>query len=151
MGEPEKGEPLLRELVAFTKKDPGPESSPYSRQLTALGANLLLQKKEPEAETLLRNSLEIGQKKEPDMWNTYCTQSLLGQALAAQEKYADAEPHLLTGYQGMKERQAKIPPKNKERLTQALERLVTFYDGTGKKAEADKWRKELDQQKAAKP
>jgi uncharacterized protein (DUF2384 family) len=57
--------------------------------------------------------------------------------------YADAEPLLLAGYERMKQREAKIPPQGKVRLTEAAERLVSVYDAWGKPAEAAKWRKVL--------
>jgi hypothetical protein len=65
---------------------------------------------------------------------------MLGEALAGQKKYAEAEPLLLAGYKGMKEREATIPePFRKVRLTEALERLVRLYEATGRKDEAAKW------------
>jgi len=36
-----------------------------------------------------------------------------------------------------------MPPEAKERLTEALERLVQLYDAWGKEAEAAAWRKQL--------
>jgi hypothetical protein len=51
----------------------------------------------------------------------------------------------------MKRREAKIPPPFRGvRLKEALERLVRLYEATGKKDEAAKWQKKLDEvQKAA--
>ena len=73
---------------------------------------------------------------------------MLGGALLGQKKYADAEPLLLAGYEGMKQREKTIPPQDKDlRLREALERLVQLYEATDKKDEAAKWRKELDTQK----
>jgi hypothetical protein len=60
-----------------------------------------------------------------------------------QKKYPEAEPLLLGGYEGMKQREARISPPNQFRLTEALERLVQIYDATGMKEKADDWRKEL--------
>jgi hypothetical protein len=77
------------------------------------------------------------------------TKSLLGGALLGQQKYAEAEPFLLQGYQGMKQRAAKIPENRKITLTDALKRLVQLYDAWGKKDEADKWRKELEEARTA--
>src|SRR5262249_20158526 len=54
------------------------------------------------AEPLLRECLTIREKQEPDAWMTPNTQSLLGGALLGQKKYADAEPLLVKGYDGMK-------------------------------------------------
>ena len=56
---------------------------------------------------------------------------MLGEALLDQKKYADAEPLLLSGYEGMKEREATIPSQDKPRLTKALERLVQALRSLG--------------------
>jgi hypothetical protein len=57
------------------------------------------------------------------------------------------EPLLLAGYEGMKEREAKIPAQAKVRLTEALERLVQLYEATDQKEKADEWRKKLEEAK----
>jgi hypothetical protein len=92
----------------------------------------------------LRDSLKIRKAERPDKWTTSHTQSLLGEALLNQKKYAEAEPLLLQGYEGMKQREAKISLQNKVRLTEGLERLVQLYEAIGKKDQADNWRKELE-------
>ncbi len=92
---------------------------------------------------MLRECLAIRQNKQPDGWATFNAQSMLGDALLRQKKYIDAEPLLKDGYQGMKQRQDKIPSQGKARLREALERLVQLYEATGNKDEAAKWRKEL--------
>jgi outer membrane protein assembly factor BamD (BamD/ComL family) len=60
-----------------------------------------------------------------------------------QKKYPEAEPLLLTGYSGMKEREERIPVPEKRRLKEALQRLVELYDAIGKPEEAAKWKREL--------
>jgi hypothetical protein len=72
---------------------------------------------------------------------------MLGGALAEMQNYAEAEPLLLEGYEGLKQREAKLPADRKVVLTEALERLVQLYDAWGKKDEAAKWRKELEARK----
>jgi hypothetical protein len=42
------------------------------------------------------------------------TDTQLGAALAGEKKYAEAQPLLLQGYQGPKDREAKIPAPHKE-------------------------------------
>ena len=76
-------------------------------------------------------------------------QSMLGQALAGQEKYAAAEPLLVQGYAGLKRRADKVPPIHQARLTEALERLVRLDEATGQKDKAAEWRKKLEEAKAA--
>ena len=107
---------------------------------SALGHEYLQQQKFVEAEAVLRPALKI-REQQPDAWTTFSTRSLLGGALLGQKKYAEAEPLLVGGYEGMKQREAKIPAKARVRLTESLERMVQLYDAWGKKAEAAKWRK----------
>ncbi len=68
-----------------------------------------------------------------------------------QKKYADAEPLLLAGYEGMRQRDAKLSPPGKVRLTESVERLVELYDAWDKKAKADVWRMKLPATKLTKP
>jgi serine/threonine protein kinase/tetratricopeptide (TPR) repeat protein len=71
----------------------------------------------------------------------------LGANLLKQANYADAEPLLLRGYAGMKDREGELPPFERFSITEALEGLVELYDAWGKPAEAAKWRKELKKTK----
>src|SRR5262249_4647838 len=117
--------------------------------LANLGDCLVQLGRPADAEVLLRDCLKAREKNEPDAWTTFSTRSLLGGALLAQKKYADAEPLLLAGYEGMKEREAKMPAAAKSRLIEALDRLVQVCEAAGKPDEATKWKKELDALKAA--
>ena len=98
-----------------------------------------------EAEPLLRECLAIREKTQPDAWSTFNTQSSLGGALLGQKKYADAEPLLRAGYEGLKQREKTIPEQGKVRIPEAIERLVRLYEATGKKDDAAKWRKKLEE------
>jgi eukaryotic-like serine/threonine-protein kinase len=95
-----------------------------------------------EAEPALRESLAIREKKEPDDWRTFNTRSLLGGALLGQKKYADAEPLLLKGYEGMKQRVKSIPPQGNTRIPEALDRLIELYTAMNKPDEVKKWQAE---------
>jgi hypothetical protein len=144
-----KAEPLYRQLLERTRQRFGANHPATAARMAALGTNLLHQHKYSEAEQLLRDCLEIRTARQPDEWATFNTRSLLGDALLGQKKYTDAEPQLCEGYKGMKAREAKIPPRSKERLIEALERLVKLYEANGNKAQADKWRKEGEQARSA--
>ena len=68
-----------------------------------------------------------------------------------QKNHRGAEPLLLSGYEGMKEREANpgAPgPQGNPRLTEAPERLVQLYGAWGKPDQAAEWRAKL---KAAVP
>jgi tetratricopeptide (TPR) repeat protein len=141
-----------RKWLAVVKAKDGLESAAYAEALTGLGVNLIQRQKHADAETILRESLAILQQKHPASRTIFDTQSLLGAALLGQQKYADAEPLLLQGYQRMKESEKELRNKHpglptKERVTEALERLVQLYDAWGKPDQAAKWRKELEKTK----
>jgi hypothetical protein len=148
--QPAKAESLIREGVEYWKQKAGDSSVEYAGALASLGRNLLLQDKAADASPILRECLAIRQKKQPDAWTTFNTQSMLGSALLGQKEYTDAEPLLRQGYEGMEERQDKIPgPFKAQRLSEALQRLVQLYEATGNKDEAARWRKELAEMKSS--
>ena len=109
---------------------------------------LLQVKAYADAEPLLRECLAIREKTQPDLWNTFTARSMLGGALLGQKKYEDAEPLLIAGYDGMKRREPTIPPPAKDRLPEALERLVQLYDAIDKPDEGRRSRKELEARNA---
>jgi serine/threonine protein kinase/tetratricopeptide (TPR) repeat protein len=140
-----KSEPLYREFLEAARKQFGQDHPQTAGALAQLGLNLLRQKKSAAAEPVLRGCLAIREKKDPDAWMTFDTQSMLGGALLGQKKYADAEPLLLQGYEGLKRLEAKLPPQVRlVRLTDALVRLVQLYDSWGKKEQTLMWQKKLD-------
>src|SRR5205085_3192707 len=83
-----------------------------------------------------------GAKTQADVWTAFSMKSLLGGALLGQKKYADAEPLLRAGYQGMKQREKTIPPQDATRLCEALDRLIELSTATSRPNEATKWRAE---------
>jgi serine/threonine protein kinase/tetratricopeptide (TPR) repeat protein len=146
-GDHVKAERLLRETLALQRKAEDTEAPWMAMTLGSLGWNLLKQQRHGDAEPVLREWLATRGKKEPDIWNTFNIKSMLGEALLGQTKYADAEPLLVQGYDGLKQREAKIPAEDKVRLTEALERLVQLYEALDKQDEAARWRAELASRK----
>ena len=55
----------------------------------------------------------------------------------------EPEPLLLSGYEGLKQRQDRIPAAGRARLKEALERLVRLYEATDRTNEATEWKKKL--------
>jgi serine/threonine protein kinase/lipopolysaccharide biosynthesis regulator YciM len=151
VGQYTKAEPLYRASLEQTRLRFGAEHPATAAQMATLGTNLLHQHRYADAEPLLRDCLKIREAKQPDAWTTFNTQSILGGALLGEKKYAESEPLLLSGYQGMKQREQTIPRPAKPRLSEALDRLVQLYEVTEKKDDADKWRKELTEAKRSSP
>jgi serine/threonine protein kinase/tetratricopeptide (TPR) repeat protein len=147
----DRAEIWRRKLVKLVKSRDGAESPTYATQLHDLGANLLHQRKFENAETKLRECLDLRQKHQSKSWRVFNTQCLLGEAILGQKQYAAAEPLLLEGYRGLRTAIQNSSPHDfdgptPERLRQARERIVQLYDAWGKKTEADKWREESPKQ-----
>jgi eukaryotic-like serine/threonine-protein kinase len=69
--------------------------------------------------------------------------SQLGAALAGQKRLAEAEPLLIKGYDGLNERQPKIPVPARKFVIEAGERLISLYEAWGKKEKAAEWKAKL--------
>jgi tetratricopeptide (TPR) repeat protein len=134
---------LAREQLAEARTALPAGSPRLAGVLAQAGQTLVTAQAWAEAEPVLRECLTIREKQQPDAWTLFNTRSLLGAALLGQQTYADAEPLLLAGFAGVKQRAATMPPQARPRLAEAAERLVRLYEATGKPAEAAKWRAEL--------
>ncbi len=125
------------------RKTSPPARRALASDLAGLGLNLLKQEEWPQAEPVLRECLALREQTQPDDWSTFNARSLLGGSQLGQKKYGEAEPLVLSGYEGMKAREAKIPAQGKPRMTQAAKRVVELYEAWGRKDKSDEWRKKL--------
>jgi hypothetical protein len=139
-------ERLAEARKALPKDDPQ-----LARLLAHIGQGQLEQKKWAEAEAVLRECLAIREKTQPGEWTTFNTRSTLGGSLLGQKKYDQAEPLIVSGYEGMKQREKTIPPQDATRIPQALDRLIDFYIATNKPDEAKKWQAERAKYPATAP
>jgi tetratricopeptide (TPR) repeat protein len=142
--QPDKALPLLYVFLAAQRKRLGPDHPSVASLLVSVAKELLKCGQFTDAEKVLREALTIRETKLPDDWTTFLTQSLLGASLLGQKKYSEAQPLLLAGYEGIKQREAKIPVPAKKDLTKALDQLVQLYDAWGKPDRAAHWRAELE-------
>jgi eukaryotic-like serine/threonine-protein kinase len=101
----------------------------------------LSQGKFTESEPLAREALDFNRKNQQEDWQRFRAESLLGASLAGQKKYAEAEPLLLSGYQGMAARKGRIDVPDWYHLDRAREWIVQLYQAWGKPAKAAEWRK----------
>ena len=108
-----RAEPLLRDSLERARKVFGPADPRTAGAMAQLGLNLLQQSKWIAAESVLRECLATRTKTQPDDWSTFNTQSQLGGSLLGQNKFAEAETLIVSGYEGMKAREARIPSPGK--------------------------------------
>jgi serine/threonine protein kinase/tetratricopeptide (TPR) repeat protein len=130
----------LREVLARRRKVVNSSSPRLATDLALLGANLLYQSRWSEAELPLREALAIYHRAQADEWSTYKAMTLLGGALLGQDRYAEAEPLLVSGYDGMIAREARIPVSERFRLREAAERVIRLYEDWGKSEQAAAWK-----------
>jgi tetratricopeptide (TPR) repeat protein len=144
----DRADAWAQKWLAAVKEQAGADSTAYAEALAMQGRILLRRQNCDRAEVALRESLAIFEHRLPDDWRTFNATSLLGGALLGQNKYAEAEPRLLRGYENLKLREAKISTRARPCVTEALQRLVQLYDQVGKIDEAAKWRDELKSRSA---
>jgi tetratricopeptide (TPR) repeat protein len=152
-GQYAKAESLYYETLETVRRR-HEEASYWSSYLKyRLARNILKQQRHAEAEPLLRECVSFHEHNTRGLrrWEIFSTKSALGGSLLGQKKYAEAEPMLLAGYEGLKRCEGEIPPVSRVRVTEAIERLVQFYEVTGKKDKAAEWRAKLPAAKSAKP
>jgi tetratricopeptide (TPR) repeat protein len=140
VGRRTEAELLFHELLERRRRVLGAEHPNTAKVLTSLGELKLEQRECADAERFFREALSVREKKTPDAWERFYVQSLLGAALAGQTKYADAEPLLIAGYQGLIERRTTIPFENRSALDQIPHWIVQLYESWAKPDKALAWR-----------
>ncbi|MFO0852208.1 MAG: tetratricopeptide repeat protein, partial [Gemmataceae bacterium] len=139
-GEYERAVPVFERLLEHHRSADGPKAAVTGHMLAALGDIRLAQGGHVTAEPLLRASLDAYERAMPDDWVRYSTTSLLGLALLGQKRYEEAEPLLLAGYEGMRERAGQMPPGAKAQLATSARWVARLCEETGRPAEAKEWR-----------
>ncbi len=136
-----KAADTLAAFVTGMKKQLPPDGPQVAGLLLQISTDLLACDQFATAEEMLRESLTIRERAKSDTWTTFNTMSVLGAALLGQKKYADAEPLLVKGYEGMKAREKTISPKViGTPIPKSLDRLIELYTATNKPDEVKKYR-----------
>jgi tetratricopeptide (TPR) repeat protein len=144
MNQPRLADDWRRQWLAAAQKKYGPESAAYADELEVHGADLLDRGRHADAGPILRKCLAIRRKTQPGDWKTFLAQSFLGATLLGQQAYAEAEPLLVAGYEGLKAREMEIPRFFAQyRLPEAGGRVVRLYEAWGRPEEAVAWRSKL--------
>ena len=102
----------------------------HAREATNVALALILNKtgRSREAEALLRDTLAVAQQNSRRPLDVAQASAALGECLAIQERYAEAEPLLVQSYATLKSVQVPGSPAIRE----ARERLASLYAAWGK-------------------
>jgi non-specific serine/threonine protein kinase/serine/threonine-protein kinase len=138
-----RAEALFAKVLQARTRVLGSQHPDTADTLASIGWIRLKQQKYSEAEAALRDALTTYEKIAPDRWQRYHCESMLGDSLTGQKKYAEAEQLLLSGYEGMTQRQATISAGSRSVLAEAKESILQLYRSSGKQEKAAEWRQKL--------
>jgi serine/threonine protein kinase/tetratricopeptide (TPR) repeat protein len=140
-GDYARAESVAAEVLTSRRHRSGSQNPNTVSSALDLGLACASEGKFTESEALAREALEFYQKEEPDDWQRYRAESVLGESLAGEKKFAEAEPLLSEGYQGMLARRDRIAIPDRYHLDRAREWLVQLYSAWGKPEKAAEWKK----------
>jgi serine/threonine protein kinase len=143
-----EAEACFRQVLAIRRKRSGGQDLEVA--LSSLATTLRLQQRFAEAEPLYRECLARRETNCPNAWYTHYTRAMLGASLLGKRKFEEAEPLLISGYEGMREREASIRERNKV-LAETLQNLVQLFEATSQPDVAAEWRERLAMVQSAGP
>jgi tetratricopeptide (TPR) repeat protein/predicted Ser/Thr protein kinase len=135
-------ETYASQAVAGRQRTVGKEDPDTLAATADLALARYSQGKFAESEPLAREVLESERKVQPDDWERFNAESLLGASLAGQKKYAEAEPLLLEGYKGMLARKDRIAVPDWYYIDRSGDWIVKLYQAWGKPEKATEWAKD---------
>jgi len=132
-----EAEIVERQIVELAGASKNPESQTgASVQLQIVVSRLIQEGKFSEAEPLARACLLLREKAYPaGNWVIPNSRGSLGEALAGQRRYTDAEPELLAAYEGLK----KATGAPAARISEITRLLVQIYEATNQPEKAAEW------------
>jgi serine/threonine protein kinase len=144
-GELDRAERLLQEVLEIELKceDSFRRRVGIANTRGWLAVNLLLQKRYANAEPLARDVVATFGEQISDNDRYFYWMSVHRAALCGLGRYAEAEPLLLRGYEGMKEREAILPATALRQMNEAGQRVVDFYKLTQQPEKAQAWLERL--------
>ena len=118
----------------------GPEHPATAASEADLAEAYVAEGKFTQSEALAREAEAFQQTHEPDNWQIFWAESLLGASLAGEKRYVEAEPLLIEGYRGMVERKDRMPIPKLRDVDLARAWIVQMYVAWGKPKKANEWR-----------
>ena len=131
---------ILAKTVEARRRTQGESHPETASALASLGEVRLQEKKFAEAEVDLREALRTYEKIAPETWPCFRTQFELGAALASQNKYAEAEPLLLSGYDRLSRLDSTTPAVERLRTGEMEAVIAAMYQNWGKPDKLAEWK-----------
>jgi tetratricopeptide (TPR) repeat protein len=137
-----EAEALLVSTLDARRRVLGPANPDTLGDMISLANVRMEQNKYTDAEPLLREALAGFAKTAPGSWPLFRSQSLLGSSLAVQGRFAEAEPLLVDGCNGMTGQTEEIPFEFRSTIDRTLRQIVQMYERWEKPEKAAAWRNE---------
>lgn len=143
---------VLQEGLALAEANRETGGDPLAFSIAAtllceLGLTLNVQGHFVEAESFLRQALSRYDAAPPVIFTRLRPKARarigLGQALAGQGKFAEAERHVLQGFDELKAHQDELAGDRRAILREAVEAVVQVYTASGRREQAEEWRNKL--------
>jgi hypothetical protein len=138
-----QAEMLYAKLLNLEERALGREHPKRLASTNDLAFLYLSQREYAKAERLAVTALDAYKNATTDTWHRYESEAILGASLAGQNKYADGEPMLLSGYAGMVRCQTNIPAGSRFKVKSAGTWIVRLYADSHRKRNVEGWREKL--------
>jgi tetratricopeptide (TPR) repeat protein len=120
-GKPQQAEPLFRSALEGRRGTAGPNHPLTAATMVSLGQMLFDQKREAEAEPLLREAVGIYEKSAPGDWRRDFSQAMLAESLARRGRTSEAAPILASSYDALMKKKGSIPLERRQVLDTVLQ------------------------------
>lgn len=151
--------PLRQRLVAVERARTPVNETALWTELVDLGHALMGARRFEEAAKVWRECLNHGQRQNPNSWDTYRWEALLGGALirltSEQPKHpsravllAEGGALLRLSYDKMAKQAPKPNPTEKTHLAETIADLIAYFEATEQPEAAQQWKKSLQQIRA---
>ena len=131
--------PLFDECLTGLRSSYAANEPLLAERLTEVGAALVRGGQAAEAGSPLRQAAALRGRVAPDTWELAETKALLGMALFDQKQPGPAEPLLVAGHDGLRQRADQLPYRLRPLPAEVAGRLAKLCEAAGRTEEAARW------------
>ena len=142
-GELDKAERLCKESLGLVERHFSNTDHDYGDWMVRLIRLLNVQSKFTEAELLARKCLEMRNRYPHSHGETFQAGIMLGESLLGQGKFAEAEPLLLAGYEGLKQHRQMTDESGHLLFRESIKRLIQLFEATAQPTKATEYEQRL--------
>jgi tetratricopeptide (TPR) repeat protein len=140
-----EAEKAFSQLLDIQRRVNAPDAIQTINTASNVGWVRLQLKKYAEAEQALREASAVLTRTSPNSWERFNVESMFGASLAAQRKFQEAEPLLISGYEGMGRSKRLTAANSTSRFTeeQAGNAIIQLYADWSRPDKRVEWTEKL--------